>query len=383
MNDADDRATLSHIPSRRAAARAILSDLDDPAMGVDLTIATFMATALWIIGGTIVVLLLLVAPPTQAVGWAGWLPAALMVALCFYLVLRRSRSEHTPTVDELLVGSCLAVIGIGLLEWLAGGREAPYHHLFMFPVMFAAAVQPRGRVLLFLMVLTLALGSPIAYEGFTSSDVLDIATQLVLLVALGVAARLLFAVIRAQRAGLRGAREKADELARRDGLTGLGNRLALEERLDLEIARVRRSGDRLSLVVGDLDAFKRINDELGHAGGDDCLRRVAEALRRAARTADECFRWGGDEFALILPRTNAAEARLAADRISTEVEGACVTGEGHPLGMTCGAAELVEGQDREALLEAADRGLIERKRAGGRGESEAGLTIEAGSGGSP
>jgi diguanylate cyclase (GGDEF)-like protein len=372
--DDQPNASTTGIISLRQAARAVFSGREDPAE-VDFGIAKFMAAALWAIGGSIVLVLLIVAPPTQAIGRAGWIPAVLLVTLSFYLAARRARGHDPPGAGELFVGTCVAMLGIALLEWLGGGREAPYHHLYILPVVFVAAVQPRRRVLVTLLLLSLVLCAPLAYEGFTSRDGLDMGTQLVLLVAVGGATRLLFTLVRAQRAGLRSAREEADQLARRDGLTGLGNRLALEERLEGEIARVRRSGGRLSVVVGDLDGFKLLNDELGHAGGDDCLRRVAEAMLETARASDQCFRWGGDEFVLLLPDASASDAQLAAERLSAAVEGVCTTSHGDPVRMTCGAAELREGQVGVDLLHLADRELTVRKRQTGGGESRSGLTM--------
>lgn len=376
MRDDEQTAAAQGPPSLRQAVRAIVSEREDPS-NVDYGIAKFMAAALWALGGVIVVVLLIVAPPTQAIGRAGWIPAAALVALAFFFAGRRARMPDPPGSGELFAGTCLALIGIGLLEWLGGGREAPYHQLYVLPVVFVAAVHTRRRVFWSLLLLAGVLLTPLAYEGFTDRDALDIGTQLVLLIAVAVATRLLFTVIRAQRAGLRTAREEADQLARRDGLTGLGNRLALEERLEGEVARARRSGGRLSLIVGDLDGFKRLNDDLGHAGGDDCLRRVAERLRETARAADECFRWGGDEFVVLLPDTGAEDARSAAERVSSAVEGVCRTHGGYSIRMTCGAAELEEEQTAGDLLHAADRRLLElKRRAGGRVATTA-LTVEA------
>lgn len=371
--DDQRKGQLPGLPTIREAIRAVFSGREDPAE-VDYGIAKFMAAALWGIGGAIVVVLLLVAPPTMAIGRTGWLPAGLLVALAFYLSARRAGRPEPPGPGELFAGTCAAIVGIGVLEWLGGGREAPYHHLFVLPVVFVAAVQPWRRALLSLVLVAAVIFAPLAYEGFTGRDALDIGTQLVLLAALGIATRLLFTVIRAQRAGLRSERDRADQLARRDGLTGLGNRLALEERLEGEIARARRSGVPLSLIVGDLDAFKRLNDELGHAGGDECLKRVADALRERARTADACFRWGGDEFVVLLPDTAGADAKLVAEGVSDAVEGACTTSDGEPIRMTCGAAELRDGYTPADLLHAADQELIARKRQLGGRVSMAGLT---------
>src|SRR5204862_6949646 len=94
---------------------------------------------------------------------------------------------------------------------------------------------------------------------------------------------------------------RANALARVDPLTGLGNRRAFEESMATEIARSRRHESPLSLLICDLDQFKKINDAYGHLAGDNCLRQVADALRNELRGADVCFRWGGDEFVVVLP----------------------------------------------------------------------------------
>src|SRR6476659_3426390 len=113
--------------------------------------------------------------------------------------------------------------------------------------------------------------------------------------------------------------------SRRDALTGLPNRRAFEERLPVELARAARSGP-VSLCLLDLDGFKGVNDRLGHPAGDEVLRQVG-ALLDASRMADDCFRIGGDEFAILMPGTDEGEARIAATRISEEIRAAAL-GEG-------------------------------------------------------
>ena len=350
------------IPSLREAVRALYTRWDDPSLRVDFELARLMAAMLWMVGGVLGIALLLVAPPTRAVGPLGWIPAALIVIACFIAAWRRARTGLIPTINELFVGSCAAVLGISLLEWLAGGRGLPYHHLYMLPVAYVGAVQTRARALAFLGLLAVVIWAPLAYQGFSTSEAIGIGIQLVLLIGLALISRILFTVVRAQRRELERERGRAEELARRDGLTGLGNRLALEERLDAEIARARRSGGDLSLIIGDLDGFKRINDEVGHAGGDDCLRRVGQALQSEARGGDECFRWGGDEFVLLLPDTSGEDAERVADRISAAVAEAYTSPAGRTVSMTCGTAELGAGKDTSDLLGAADDVLFRMKR---------------------
>jgi diguanylate cyclase (GGDEF)-like protein len=115
----------------------------------------------------------------------------------------------------------------------------------------------------------------------------------------------------------------SDELRRSaavDGLTGLNNRASFDQRLKLEWARAVRSGASLSLVLLDVDHFKKYNDRYGHPAGDACLRQIAGALgAQARRPADVAARVGGEEFALLLPDTDAAGARCAAERIRSAV----------------------------------------------------------------
>lgn len=143
------------------------------------------------------------------------------------------------------------------------------------------------------------------------------------------------------------------DLARRDALTGVGNRLLLEERLGYELARHRRSGQPLSVLALDLNDFKAINDTAGHAAGDAALRDVADTLQRCVRRQDTVVRQGGDEFCVLAPETDAD----AAAALSEQLRGALrtITAAGRPVGGAIGHATCPDdGVDPATLLRSAD-----------------------------
>jgi diguanylate cyclase (GGDEF)-like protein len=166
--------------------------------------------------------------------------------------------------------------------------------------------------------------------------------------------------------GLR-ARQLVRELSRlatRDPLTGLLNRRGFQRLIDLELERSSRSGRPVSLVVGDLDGFKQVNDRLGHMGGDMALERVGSIMNRAKRKIDGVARLGGEEFALVLPDTDEHAAFVVAERIRTGVENDF---KKRPvqLTMSLGVASYPEqGASLEELLHAADHGLYAAKALG-------------------
>ena len=152
-----------------------------------------------------------------------------------------------------------------------------------------------------------------------------------------------------------------------DGLTGLANRRQAEDALASEVSRAARFGGPLAIVIGDLDDFKAVNDEHGHPVGDTVLREFAAVLARSVRDVDIASRWGGEEFLLVLPGTDAAGAVRLAQRIRDYVEGrTLVTPEGIPVRVTAsfGIAELEDGDAAEQLVASADAALYQAKRAG-------------------
>ncbi len=110
------------------------------------------------------------------------------------------------------------------------------------------------------------------------------------------------------------------DAARRDPLTDLFNRRAFEEVFDIELERARRTGAPLSVVVGDLDRFKRLNDEFGHPAGDEALRRIGRSITAAKRRFDTAARVGGEEFALLAPDCDEHGAYMLSERIRADVE---------------------------------------------------------------
>jgi diguanylate cyclase (GGDEF)-like protein/putative nucleotidyltransferase with HDIG domain len=149
------------------------------------------------------------------------------------------------------------------------------------------------------------------------------------------------------------------DAAHRDSLTELLNRRGFEEVFDVEVERARRAGASLSLIVGDLDAFKRINDEHGHAAGDAALQRVAHTIASAKRGFDSAARIGGEEFAVLAPGSDEHGAYMLAERIRAAIE----AGDG--VSISFGIATFpLHGESSEALLRAADQALYAAKRLG-------------------
>jgi diguanylate cyclase (GGDEF)-like protein len=172
----------------------------------------------------------------------------------------------------------------------------------------------------------------------------------------------------AQRLSAQQAREL--ELASlTDGLTQVPNRLYFDRQLAYEWARQCRHGGPVSLMLVDLDHFKRVNDTHGHPFGDECLKAVARALiAGCGRSTDFVARYGGEEFVVLLAETDAQGARVVAERMLAQVRGIALAVQGHPVPLSCsiGLCTMVPSRSKEAacLLHNADKALYSAKHAG-------------------
>jgi two-component system cell cycle response regulator len=162
--------------------------------------------------------------------------------------------------------------------------------------------------------------------------------------------------------------EDARRLATIDSLTGLLNRRAFLDAVERERARSDRHSFPLSLLLADVDHFKRINDGRGHATGDKVLQGVARVLMRVARKSDFVARWGGEEFVLALPQTSEAGARVAAERVrravASEVHAAADGGEPLQVTVSIGAASSDSPWSIEKLVASADAAMYAAKARG-------------------
>jgi diguanylate cyclase (GGDEF)-like protein len=162
---------------------------------------------------------------------------------------------------------------------------------------------------------------------------------------------------------------QADRLAtlsETDALTGLSNARGLFDRLDRELARSRRYREPLALLLVDLDSLKDINDRYGHGAGDEALRRLATVIRSQLRATDIGARWGGDEFAVVAPRTSKVAALALAERIQSLIP---QHGREWPLSASVGVASTdpeTDGLvvDPVSLMRVADLAMYEAKRRG-------------------
>ncbi|MGH2805338.1 MAG: diguanylate cyclase, partial [Thermoleophilaceae bacterium] len=171
-------------------------------------------------------------------------------------------------------------------------------------------------------------------------------------------------LLRAVRDAVTGLVRSLAEAARTDTLTGLKNRLALEQEIHVELERALRSESELSIVIGDLDHFKAVNDALGHRAGDEALVRVGELLHTKRRSGDSIARTGGEEFTILLPGASEHEAYLVAERMRAAVERG-FQDDPVPITFSFGVATYPEhGRTADAVIEAADQALYAAKSLG-------------------
>ena len=151
-----------------------------------------------------------------------------------------------------------------------------------------------------------------------------------------------------------------------DPLTELWSRRALTERLGQEWARIERDGGVIACIMTDVDCFKAINDSFGHGVGDRVLCAVADILRAQCRRSDMAARWGGDEFAVLLPGQQIRGAAKLSERFRKNIEKTSLQSDGRDISVTAsfGVADTVGISSKQALLELADSALYQAKKEG-------------------
>ena len=154
--------------------------------------------------------------------------------------------------------------------------------------------------------------------------------------------------------------------AHKDPLTGIRNRAALEENLASEIALSRRHGSELALIVFDLDNFKRINDTHGHQRGDCAIKAAVQAALDCARDSDNLYRYGGEEFVMLLRNTEARGACMLAERIRSSIENLSIECDKARIRFTvsAGVASLLAEDSADSLFDRADHALLQAKEKG-------------------
>ncbi len=293
--------------------------------------------------------------PRAAEANAAMLAVNCTVALVAGVVLLRVGGRLPVTAVSLfLLGGTLMITSAGYFD----GHSGTVYALFYLWVGVEAFCFLDRRQAALQMVL---MGAAYAWLlGATASEGLAV-QRWILTVGCTLMAGLLVAYLRHRIVGLLG---RLFETARTDVLTGLLNRRAFEERFEEELERSHREGQPLSVVVGDLDGFKLVNDRCGHQAGDQALRRLASELNVWKRKVDVAARVGGEEFALLLPGTQEDGALALADRIRLAVR-EVFAGDDVPLTISFGIAAFPDrAEDGPAVLRAADQALYAAKELG-------------------
>jgi diguanylate cyclase (GGDEF)-like protein len=308
-------------------------------------------------------------PPDAPLGTAaGWAILCVLVGGFVLLGLRLERTKELKP-DTALAIHYAGLAGIALIVWLSDGRQSPTTTLFLIWMGVAGASHPPRRTLGIIGATSVLAILPFFYDDWSGVFAADIALRLVIWGALTMMACAWTTRVRMQRADLKADEEQAQRQARLDPLTGLGNRRAFDERLDRAIDHARIRNEPLSVIVSDLDDFKEINDAFGHLNGDEVLRTAAEAMRAAVRDHDACYRWGGDEFAVLLPGVEQETAEKVAERVSRSIVASCIRPGGDPQTLAWGTAELAPHMQASDLLASADLALMTRKHKRQRGSS--------------
>jgi diguanylate cyclase (GGDEF)-like protein len=260
-----------------------------------------------------------------------------------------------------------AVIGLALVSGLlvaTGYAASPFW--VGYPLVTVAVALARGRVAA-IVFSAVATGAIVAVVWFDPNRATFGALDLVRIGAQVGATWLLTALAAVYASQERALRDRFVTLSLTDPLTSLFNRSQIYATLDLEVRRTRRSERGFCLLMIDLDGLKAVNDSFGHHRGDDVLRHLGAVIRRSIRTVDSAYRYGGDEFVVLLPETDIVGAFVVAEKIraGTEEIGIALASGGAEASVSIGLVSHPEdGLTVEELMIAADRAMYHAKSLG-------------------
>ena len=311
--------------------------------------------------------------PTR-VAAEGSLIIAVLIAVVYALIRSGlNRRFADPTMTTPRIGAALLFLAY-VMYHAEQARNAM--SLFYLVAMLFGVLRLGTRPLLALAMLALAAHAAMLYLWHLNNPAAELTPSLVHLAALGIVLPW-FALMGGYVSGLRRrlsdtnhelrqAVDRIEQIAIRDALTGVHNRRFLADMLLRECARAERLQSTLSVGLFDIDHFKSINDSFGHGAGDAVLKHFAAIASTGLRATDLFGRYGGEEFLLILPDTDARGAAAAAHRIRSNIEAAAfpqIPAE-RRVTVTVGVACRGAGENAEALLQRADAGLYRGKEAG-------------------
>jgi diguanylate cyclase (GGDEF)-like protein len=250
--------------------------------------------------------------------------------------------------------------GTGLISFViytSGENSSAYTMFYLWIVLYAFYFFRMPQAVAQLFLVGLAYGAVLHFK----EEIVAPGTRWLIAVATLAVAGILIALLKNRVETLV---TRLSQTARTDPLTGLLNRRGFDESFESELERARRSGQPLGVVLLDLDHFKAVNDNFGHEMGDDALQRVSGAVRATKRRIDSAARFGGEEFALLLPYSDVEGSAVMSERIRKQVLDA-FQGEPYELTVSLGVASFpTDGLTPEDLLRAADRALYTAKRQG-------------------
>jgi diguanylate cyclase (GGDEF)-like protein len=295
-----------------------------------------------------------------------------VLSIAPFAVLRFSQGQWLAgVVDTLIV---IGIVGPTLYGWRGGNLDTAGLCIaltnttgallivallgktgvfWLFPTLLANffLVSPRIAGGIALSATALAQLQPAAFESLGQRLTVTVTLLLVSL----------FAYIFALRTALQ--RRTLEEIAALDPLTGARNRRAMEEEVAIALNAHQRTGRPVTLAVLDIDHFKRVNDRLGHEAGDRLLCRFVELVRRSTRATDRLFRFGGEEFVLLMEHTDEIGATRAFANLQRRIHEELRAGD-QPVTVSMGAAVLQHGESRDAWFARADAALYRAKQAG-------------------
>lgn len=308
--------------------------------------------------GTVTTVIALVFPHSPQADVTGfWVLAAAMAGVSYLLFALRGRLPRSAYPLAMALGSAIVSLAVYFNGERHGGRAADNEVLYLWIALYAGYFFTRAQMIGQLVVIaacyaaTLLVISP-GEVGFT---------RWFITVGMVSVAACVVHVLSRRNDRLMG---ELFDAARTDMLTGLLNRQGFDERFERELARARRTGEPLALVLADIDSFKELNDRDGHPAGDAALRAVGARAREIIRHTDVVARIGGDELAAILPAADIRVAFAIAERLRNAVaEIQDVSSQ--PLTMSFGVAAYPEhGGTCEMLVLTADRALYRAKGLG-------------------